>query len=192
MGLTFRQRRRVRTARQAGFSLIEVLAAVAVAGVMFAVAVPNIGTALVDARANAGMRAVQSHLRAARDSAISLRRVVEVRFVSPNQVRSVRLDGTESRPLATTILEHGMCIRLTPGLPDTPDAFGNQSAIAFGGQQALRFHPDGTMTDPDEVPISGTVFLGMQQEQWLSARAVTVFGPTGRVRAYRWDSRAWR
>jgi hypothetical protein len=52
------------------------------------------------------------------------------------------------------------------------------------------FGPDGSFVDPTGVPVNGTVFLGVPG-QVETARAVTVFGSTGRVRGYRWIGSAW-
>ncbi|MEK6630264.1 MAG: prepilin-type N-terminal cleavage/methylation domain-containing protein, partial [Acidobacteriota bacterium] len=80
--------------RCAGFTLVEIAVVVGIMGIMMAMAVPSINTALIDARANGAMRAVQGQLRTARDAAVSLRRVVEVQFVGAGEVRSTRLEGT--------------------------------------------------------------------------------------------------
>lgn len=173
-----------------GFSLVDVLATVALMGILLAIAVPSIGTAMTDTRANAGMRALQGHLRNARDSAISQRRVVEVQFIGTNEVRTTRLEGTTRRVLQSTVFEHGITFRLTPGVPDTPDALGATAPLNFGGATIVYFQPDGSMSDTTNLPLSGTVFLGTQRV--LSARAVTILGPTGRVTGYRWDGRAWQ
>ncbi len=167
------------------------LMVVAVTGIMMAIAVPSINTAVIDARANAGMRSVQGHLRAARDAAISLRRVVEVQFIGTGEIRSTRLEGAGRVLLQTTVLEQGMVFMVTSGVPDTPDAFGNTRPLDFGGPTTVFFQPDGSLGDATGLPVSGTVFLGVPTRV-LSARAVTVLGPTGRVAAYRWDSVAWR
>ncbi len=176
--------------KASGFTLIDLLVTVAIAGIMMAVAVPSISTALTDARANAGMRAVQGHLRGARDAAIAQRRVVETQFVGTNELVSTRLEGTTRRVLQRTVLENGMTFRLTPGVPDTPESLGAARAVGFGGPTTVFFQPDGSLTDTTNLPLSGTVFLGTVRV--LSARAVTVLGPTGRVTGYRWDGRAWR
>lgn len=174
----------------AGLSLVEALIIVSVAGVMMAVAVPSVSTAIVDARANAAMRAVQGHLRVSREEAMKARRVVEVQFTGDSQLRSVRL-GDTSNVLATTVLESNMRFQLTAGVPDTPDAFGQAAALDFGGPTTVYFQPDGSLTDDAGLPVSGTVYLGTPGRV-LSARAVTVLGPTGRVEGYRWDGVAWR
>lgn len=183
--------KRAGTRAAGGFSLVDMLMVVAVMGIMLAIAVPSINTALVDARANAGMRSVQGHLRAARDAAVSLRRVVEVQFTGTGQLRSTRLEGTTRVALQTTVLEQGMTFMVTGGLPDTPDAFGNSRAVDFGGPLTVFFQPDGSLGDATGLPVSGTVFLAVPSRV-LTARAVTVLGPTGRVAAYRWDGAAWR
>lgn len=178
--------------KTSGMSLVETLVVVAVAGIMMAIAVPSVNTAIVDAKANAGMRTVQAALMAARDHAISQRRAVEVRFVGQNEIRTFRLEGATRTQVGRTTLEQGMRFRLTPRVPDTPDAFGRNNAISFESGRRIYFQPDGSLTDDTGLPVSGTVFLGMEQRQDLTARAVTVLGPTGRVTAYRWDGQAWR
>ena len=105
-----------------GFSFVDVMATVAVTGVLMAIAIPSIGTSLVDMRSNAGMRALQGHLRTARDSAVAQRRIVEVQFIGTNEVRSTRLEGTDRQTLQTTIFENGMRFHVMAGVPDTPDA----------------------------------------------------------------------
>lgn len=184
------RRFRQATGCERGLSLVEALIIVSVIGVMGAIAVPSVGTAIVDARANAAMRAVQGHLRVSRDEAMKARRVVEVQFTGDSQIRSVRLGDTSS-VLVTTMLESNMRFQLTPGLPDTPDAFGQAAALDFGGPTTVYFQPDGSLTDVAGLPVSGTVYLGTPGRV-LSARAVTVLGPTGRVDGYRWDGVAWR
>ena len=81
------------------------------------------------------------------------------------------------------------------GLPDTPDAFGNASAVTFatatGSPLEIKFATDGTFVNQDGLSLNGTVFVALPNQR-LSARAVTVFGSTGRVRAYRWDGRIWK
>jgi hypothetical protein len=38
--------------------------------------------------------------------------------------------------------------------------------------------------------VNGTVFVGKAGDE-LSARAITVFGPTALIREWRWDGRQW-
>src|SRR5229473_1282474 len=98
-----------------------------------------------------------------------------------------------SRPGA--VGEGGMQFLTVSGLPDTPDAFGNASAVTFptatGSPLEIKFATDGTFVNQDGLSLNGTVFVALPN-QALSARAVTIFGSTGRVRAYRWDGRIWK
>ncbi len=174
-----------------GFTLIELLVVVGVLGVAMAVAVPSIGSWLAAARADAGMRQLLGELRAARDFAMTQRRTMEVQFLGTNQITCTRVDGMNRTTLREAVFEYGMEYRLEPGVPDTPDAFGNTSALDFGGPTTLYFLVDGSVVDDTGVPLSGTVFLG-RPDQPLTARAVTVLGPTGRVQAYRWNGGSWR
>jgi hypothetical protein len=80
---------------------------------------------------------------------------------------------------------------LVTGLPDTPDAFGRTKALDFGSSTFVRFTPDGTLTDQDGGVVNGTVYMA-QAGATRSARAITVLGSTGRIRAYKWDGKAWK
>lgn len=181
----------LRLASGAGFSLVDILAAMAIVGVATAIGIPQIGTALIDARADAGMRQVVGHLRLARDSAMTQRRTVEVQFTGTNQIQSIQINGATRTTIARAVLENGIRFTLSTGVPDTPDAFGNARAVDFGGPTTVWFLSDGSLVDAASLPLSGSVFLGIPNTP-LSARAVTVLGPTGRVQAYKWNSRVWR
>jgi hypothetical protein len=80
--------------------------------------------------------------------------------------------------------------RLFGGVSDTPDAFGNGSAVSFGGPGPWLFLSNGILVDSGANPINGTVFLG-QADHPETARAVTILGATGRVRDYKWTGTAW-
>jgi prepilin-type N-terminal cleavage/methylation domain-containing protein len=177
---------------QRGFTLVELLMVVGVMGVVMAIAIPLVGTAMEDARANTALRAVQGHLRSSRDRAIARRRVVKVVFSGTGDITSTILDGSNEIFLQTSILEYGMQFRLLSGVTDTPDAFGTEAAIDFdGATTTVYFQADGSLGDDTGLPVSGTVYLGVGG-QTLSARAITIIGPTGRVQGYRWDGSAWR
>ena len=99
--------------------------------------------------------------------------------------------------MKTTAFEGHMRFHLNAELPDTPEALGRSSALSFEGAEVttttttVYFQPDGSMSDSAGLPVSGTAFLGDGEEK-LTARAVTVSGPTGRTGAYRWDGVQWR
>jgi hypothetical protein len=152
---------------------------------------------LRQARADSGTIQVMETLRVARETAISQRRNVQVRFIGLNGLQTAReeipaANGTTVQ--LNVILEGRVEFRLEPGVPDTPDSFGGGSpppaAIAFGPSVTRMFTSEGTLIDSNGDPINGTVFLFTQGVP-NSARAITVFGITGLMRAWRWNGSAW-
>jgi hypothetical protein len=52
------------------------------------------------------------------------------------------------------------------------------------------FTSEGAFVDQNGDPVNGTVFLGRGIDP-MTARAVTIFGPTALIRQWRWNSRVW-
>jgi prepilin-type N-terminal cleavage/methylation domain-containing protein len=175
-----------------GFTLVELMVALGLIAVMSAVAVMVMPTALRSATADSGSARVVSVLRTAREQAISQRRNVRVTFSAPNQIVVTRINvpSTTTTTLSTTTLESGISFQLFAGVPDTPDAFGNASATAFGTATSVMFTSEGTFVDQNGDPVNGTVFLGKGIDP-MTARAVSIFGPTALIRQWRWNSRVW-
>jgi len=179
-----------------GYTTLELLVTVGIMGTIAAMAAVQIGLARPAFKGDGAMRQVMAQLNIARELAITQRRFVQVAFTVDNEVRITR----ENIPNGTTVvqttpIEGGMRFGLTPGVPDTPDNFGNAAAVSFGAAALLRFSTDGTLVDQAANPISGSVFLnwpGLGQGQERAARAVTILGATGRIRGYRWDGRNWK
>jgi hypothetical protein len=96
--------------------------------------------------------------------------------------------------LATVPFEGGVQYNVTASAGDTPDAFGFTTAKYFAGvATGYGFTTDGSFIDgATGNPINGTLFLSIPNSPLTSYRSVTILGATGRVRAYRWDSRAWK
>jgi hypothetical protein len=137
------------------------------------------------------MNSVMAILRSARETAIASRRNIRVEFVGTNQIRLTRFDV----PVGTTVLgtwnfEAGIITIVFAGVPDTPDLFGNATAVSFGGTPTMMFMSDGTFVDANGLPLNGTVFLGLPGRP-ATARAISIVGATGRIRAYRWTGAAW-
>ncbi len=186
-----------RPVKEAGFTLIELLMVLAIGGTLAAISVMGFAQAATSIRGDNGMVQVMSQLRMARALAINQRRAMEVQFLAPNEIRIVRQDI----PAGTTLLNQYFLegtVQFTQfsGVPDTPDGFGNSSAVDFGGANDFGFLGDGMLVDLSNpavsgTPISGTVFLGIPNQPG-TARAVTVFGGTGRVRGYTWIANEWR
>jgi prepilin-type N-terminal cleavage/methylation domain-containing protein len=177
---------------QAGFTLVEMLIAVALVGILGAMAVFQIGSVRPGLKADGAMRVVMGELVLARESAIAERRLMQIAFVGTNTIRITRVEvPTGTTVLREVVFEGNVHYGLIPDVPDTPDAFGNGEATDFGGAASIMFGTDGALIDSTGTPVNGTVFLSIPETP-LSFRAVTVFGSTGRVRAFRWYGANWQ
>ena len=87
--------------------------------------------------------------------------------------------------------EGNVTYRLVPTVTtDTPDGFGNSTALAFGTATSYTFSTDGTLVDQSGNPLNGTIFLAVVNVA-KSQRAVTIMGGTGRVRGFKWTGFGW-
>lgn len=161
-------------------------------GVLTAMAGLQIAQSRATLQGDGAMRVVLAQMRTAREMAITERRNMVVAFIGTAAIRVVReeVPGPTTTTLSTVGIENNIEFSLTAGLPDTPDAFGNGAAVDFGVASTVKFTPDGTLVDANGNVINGSVFL-TQPGSPLSARALTVLGSTGRIRAWRWDGRNW-
>jgi prepilin-type N-terminal cleavage/methylation domain-containing protein len=174
-----------------GFSMIEFMMVIAIGTIVASMAAFSTQHALPEFRANAARRMIEGQLIRARETAITQRRAIEVQFVEPNEVRLTRIELTGVRTeLNRAYFEGGAQFLVFSGVPDTPDGFGNGTALSFNNATQTLFLSDGSFVDQSGQPASGTVSLGLPGRQ-TTARAVTVFGGTGRVAGYRWSGAAW-
>lgn len=187
---------RFRGRSAAGFSMIELMLVVGISTVLAAIAVPVSSQYIKWARADSSNEATIRSIAAARDRAVAERRNIELTLVSPNIVRLERenIDSTGATTGKTTILEvmldNGQQFLKFTGLPDTPDAFGNSSAITFGGTAPFMFASDGTLIDSSGDVVNGTILIGMPNQK-ETARAVTIFGASGLLRSWKWRGSSW-
>jgi Tfp pilus assembly protein FimT len=176
---------------EAGFSLIEASTVMLFIFIVSGFAILNLNGVMPGMRANAAATQTLAQLRSGREQAIAQRRNIELRFTGTNQIQLVRYNvPSGTTVLSTTTLEGRNEFRLFGGVSDTPDAFGNGSAVSFGGPGPWLFLSNGILVDSGANPINGTVFLG-QADHPETARAVTILGATGRVRDYKWTGTAW-
>lgn len=176
---------------QAGYSLLEMIFVMGLLVTLSGMAILQINASNPGLKGDGAMRVVLAQLNQARESAITQRRYVRVVFTPPNLVQVLREDTTSTTTvLSSVLLEGGAAFSLMTGLPDSPDAFGNSTAIAFGSVTNVKFSPEGTLVNQDGATANGTAFLAIPQQK-LSARAITILGSTGRIRGYRWIGAQW-
>ncbi len=175
-----------------GYTLVEMLMVIAIGLTMMALATISVGRAISSIRGDGALYTIMAQLRKARQAAISRSRVSVFAFQVPNEMLLYRLETSGDLTLLNQIfLEGNVQFVQFADIPDTPDGFGAAASVDFGGE-APRFITDGSLVDASGATLSGTVFLGIQDDP-LSARAVTVFGGTGQVRGYSWGGpdRGW-
>jgi prepilin-type N-terminal cleavage/methylation domain-containing protein len=178
--------------QDSGFSLIELLVVVAIGLTVSAMAILPFQAASSTLRADANLRIVEAQLLFAREAAVNQRRAFEVRITHPNLIDVVRQDlPTGTTVVSSARLEHGVQFVRLAATPDTPDGFGGGSAVDFGAATVVRFTADGMFTDGSGNPVNGSIFLARPNEP-DTARALTIFGLSARVRSYRWNGDVWR
>jgi prepilin-type N-terminal cleavage/methylation domain-containing protein len=175
------------TRKPNGYSLIELMIVVAIMGVVSSIALFQVGNLRPYLKGDGAMRTVIGQMNTARELSITQRRSIQVAFVG-NIITLTRQDiPAGTTVLATISMEGGVQFGLTSGVPDTPDLYGNAAAASFGAATSAYFSSDGSLVDLAGFPVSGTIFLTIPNQP-RGTRAVTVFGATGRIRGYRWDS----
>jgi Tfp pilus assembly protein FimT len=176
---------------QRGISLIDVIVTLSIIGIVGSMATMQIGTVRRSMQGDGAMRMAMAQLNRARDMAVTQRRNMEVRFVNSKWLQIIRNDVPSGTTVLTNVaFENNAQYALVAGVGDTPDGFGNSSAVSFGAATTIMFGPSGTLIDNNGDPINGTVFFCIPNVP-ESYRAVTVLGATGRVRGYRWTGAAW-
>lgn len=190
----------IRDAR--GISLVEVLVAVGIVGVLAGTTMLVMPSVVAMAKADSGASQLATVLRNAREQAVTERRNIQISFVVPNIVE-VRRENLGAGPgntvvvtgqtlLSRTTLEQGMeFARFAPPQPDTPDGFAPAAGtIVFTGVPPWQYTPEGTLVSQSGDPVNGTIFLGNPIDP-NSAHAITLFGATALLREWRWNGARW-
>jgi len=188
-----------------GFSLPEVLACLALLGILVAVSVPLLAETVAQERLRAAGWETALLLRGLRQRAITERLGFGLRFVQAGGLWSYCLyrDGNGNGIRTADILagrdpllwgpeEPGMrhegirfglpataVPQIPPGTGPIPDP---TDPVKFGASDIVSFSPSGSIS-------GGTLYL----TDGRRVTAVVVYGPTGRIRAFRFDpGTGWR
>ena len=202
---SFRNRR----GAASGFSLLEIMAVIAISLTVAVFAVINLVPVMNQQHVNNAYNTTISALRLARDNAISQRTSYSVTFANGSVPNTIVVAPTNtgfqgSLPTATYQLPPDVTFQVQSALSSVtaPDGYGNgTAAIDFGypapsttvaGQTVAYFCPDGSSQNSTGAGScsgmnywsGGVVYLGRGTDV-LSLRAVTLWGGTGRVRGWR-------
>jgi prepilin-type N-terminal cleavage/methylation domain-containing protein len=181
--------------KASGFSLLEMLIVIALVFIIASIAIFSIRGALPTLRANESLTTVASVFRQGRELAIAQRRNYQVIFAPPSTLWLRRISVIGELPAGfvdlpqVTIPNRGQFM-IYPGVPDTPDAYGNATALSFGGTVTQSFLSDGTFADAAGAPLNGSVYVAIPGDAGTQ-RAFTILGSTGRIRAYRYTGLTW-
>jgi prepilin-type N-terminal cleavage/methylation domain-containing protein len=180
-----------------GFSLLEIIVVCAIIAVLGGIAVGVTTTMVRVEKADAGVMQLDSFLKRYREMAVARRRDIEIRFLSPNRVQAaVRAVPDPPTPTPAPTLVETMTFegrveyRRTPGVPDTPNGFGNAVAVSLGGVEPVMFSSEGAFIDIGSNPVNATISLGVEGDD-LSATAITILGATARIERWRWSGGDW-
>ena len=196
-----RPRRRAVT-RPGGFTLLELLLALAVGGTLASMAIPVALRALDDYRARAAATYLAHRLAQARIEAIKRSCFVGVRFApdAADYAFATVADGNDNG-LRTSDITGGVDFILTsperlcwhfsdvtcgilPGVPDADGApSGGPDGVRVGASRIVSMNPNGSAT-------SGTIYL---HGRYATQYAVRILGATGRVRILKYleGARRW-
>ena len=187
--------------RSAGFSLVDVLAAIMLLAILTAMSVPPLVATLDDLRALAAARSLAARLQQARMEAVSRTADVAVRFERDalGYWYAVYLDGNRNgvltrdiragvdreldRPRRVSEGFSGAELAALPGLPPVDPATPppGDDPVHLGPGGLATFTPRGTSTP-------GSLYVRSARAQYV----VRIFGDTGKIRILKYDPRGPR
>jgi hypothetical protein len=185
-------------ASERGASMIELAFGVLIIATLSGIAIGVTPMIVRLAKGESGAQELDAFLKRHREMAIARRRDIEIRFIQPNQVESlerpvpdpdleVQLDPTF---LERMTFEGQIEFWMPPGVPDTPNGFGNGNAITVGGNLPVMFSSEGSFLDAGGNPVNATISLGVEGDP-LTATSVTILGTTAAVQRWRWNGANW-
>lgn len=181
-----------RQAANAGFSLVDMLMAVTVVGIVAAMATPVMNDLVDGMRLGQGAREISNELQTARLKAVTSNRPIRVRFNCPvaGQYRMVELIGSPAAPAAADTAANRCQDTVYPSPPvdANPLTRPNHDGpvrrlppnVTFGAISTLEFWPDGSVHRQaaaelpwDTVPPAGTAITVVKAGK---VKSITVNG----------------
>ena len=184
---------------EAGFSLIELLIVIAMVVILTTVSVFALRSSKRSYAPDDEANQIVSFFREAHQRALSQRQTQRV-TIDRNQL-VVRLMDEGLLPggdeveiirgkLNGTVAMTQPTVRGTP-LPLPPAPYNYNTAVFTDGVCQFRFRADGSVVDPAGNSVSATFFftpLDMNDQSQTLVRSVTLFGPSGSTRAWKYDA----
>ena len=159
----------VRPVSEHGFSLTELMLTVAVAATLMAMAVPVLTDVTESSKLNSAGREVERELQSARLKAVSVNRLLRVKFNCPaaGYFRTVEVLGTSADSASNRCLPSAYPFPADNNLMTRPNYDGPVRILPQGAtivSSTIEFRPDGTAWDvvsntPQEIstPVTVTV-----------------------------------
>ena len=187
-----------------GFTVVEIMVSVTVFMIACAIMLMGIQPALREARVGTAYNLTLNVFRQARDTAISQRQTFTVTLVNtaapPTPNSLLITNALSGAVLYTYWLPTDVYYMVLPNFPKspvnfptTPDGFGLgatpidfDQGVAGGNQIVVYFLPDGSAQDVNGNINNGVVYIARPGD-YYSARALTLWGATGRLRGWRMD-----
>lgn len=190
-----RLRRTYRHRSDQGFSVLEILIVVAIGATVMGMALFTSRHARASFQTNAAMDLLKSRMLTARETAIARQRDVQIVFAG-NTVNFLMINpDATTTPVNSLVMEGRVTLTTFAGQgAPTDQTWCTDVTNAFrvlNNQATLRFNSDGALIDSvTRNIVSGCLFLGTPNEP-QTARAISVFGASGRTRTYKWGSTDW-
>jgi MSHA pilin protein MshC len=192
-----------------GFSVVELVTVLLVAGILTAIAVPQMVSQRRLLRSHAVVRQIATQMRYARQLAMSQRKAFtfqyddtkkEIVIIGNNASgTAVLLDGAYPNnvgssvlvrtPLATSgISTTEITYGIPSGLPATALTDGVSKTNLTSSKINITFQPDGSVIDAAGNPASTAMYIYNNRVPANTAAAISVIGASGRVKIWRYTS----
>jgi len=182
---------------ETGFTMVELAFSVAIIVVVLVTVFEAYANAYPAFRATSAMNLLQAQLRQAREASIDQRRNVTVTFQGTAELVAVvqGINGGANTQLYDYLLPEGLKYVLLTGVGDTPDGWGNSYAVNYACPSntlpcTITFQSDGSVLDGSNGSTNGSIFIGITGQP-MTARAVTILSPTGRIKGWSYNGTAW-
>jgi prepilin-type N-terminal cleavage/methylation domain-containing protein len=182
--------------RMRGFSLLEMMAVIAIGLIVSVMAMMTLQPMLKYGRVTNAYNITLMAMRQARDMSVAQRQIYFVTFthntIPPDQITITQ--GATGTVVNTFTIPNDVAFQVQTGIPgagSTPDNFGSgglaidfDQGVAGGVKNVVYFYPDGTSEDVSGNLNNGVIYIARSNDLY-SSHAITLWGATGRLRGWR-------